>query len=304
MWRFALTFCLAASFASRITAAEAKRLRIVTTILPVYCFASGVVGTNGEVHNLLPPNVEPHDYQLSPSDIRKLKDADLVIFNGLGLDNWVAKALGPGQQNRMLELGEAFRGELITALGDLEMEGEHTRSRDRQHAPANPHIWLDPELAMRSVTNIVGAVRKLDPARADSYRRNAESYISRLRGLDSEIVLALVAVHNKPILTQHDAFPYFVRRFQLRQVGVVETTPDVPPSPRYLADLMKVIREKNVTVLFNDPAASPRLIKRIAHDAGIRTAELETLESGPAQPSAYEEGMRRNAETLRRELAK
>jgi ABC-type Zn uptake system ZnuABC Zn-binding protein ZnuA len=157
---------------------------------------------------------------------------------------------------------------------------------------------------MRSVTNILAAIIKLDPAHKETYTRNAEAYIDRLRALDAELVLTLAPAHNKPILTQHDAFPYFVRRFQLKQVGVVETTADVPPTPRYLADLMKVIREKNVTVLFNDPAASPRLIKRVAHDAGIRTAELQPLESGPVQTNAYEMGMRRNAETLRRELSK
>jgi ABC-type Zn uptake system ZnuABC Zn-binding protein ZnuA len=76
----------------------------------------------------------------------------------------------------------------------------------------------------------------------------------------------------------------------------------VPPSPRYLSDLLKVIREKNVPVIFVDPRESQRLAKQVAHDAKIRTAELDTLESGKLDAQGYEEGMRRNAETLAREL--
>ena len=92
------------------------------------------------------------------------------------------------------------------------------------------------------------------------------------------------------------------RRFQLKPVGVLEVTPDVPPSPRYLADLRKVIREKKVGVIFADPQSARRLVNQVAADAKIRVANLNTLESGKVSADAYEKGMRDNAETLAREL--
>jgi zinc transport system substrate-binding protein len=292
---------LSLALACAITAAEAKPVRVVTTILPIYCFASAVIGTNGEVQNLLPPNVGPHDYQLSPSDLRKLRDADLIIFNGLGLDNWITKA---ADKSRILDLGAGFKKELIKLGSDLEMEGKHQHGHDHQHGPANPHIWLDPQLAIQCVSNILVTVQKIDPSRSADYAKNAEAYIVRLQKLDAEIAAQLTPVREKPFISQHDAFPYFIRRYQLKQVGVVEVTADVPPSPRYLADLLKVSREKKVQVIFNAPPASARLVKQIARDAKIRTAELNTIESGKVDVSAYEDGMRRNAETLRRELEK
>jgi zinc/manganese transport system substrate-binding protein len=292
---------LALALACSSTAAEKKPVRVVTTILPLYCFASGVVGSNGEVQNLLPPNVGPHDYQLSPSDLRKLREADVIIMNGLGLDNWIKKAFDGSRNWRIIELGALLnKTNLIETATDLDMAGDHKHGHDHHHGPANPHIWLDPVLAVECVNIISNALAGMNPA----FAKNAENYVVRLRELDKEIAGTLANVTNKPFVSQHDAFPYFIQRYGLKQVGVVELTPDVPPSPRYLGDLLKVIREKKVGVIFYEPPASPRLVKQIARDAKIRTAELNTLESGRFNPKAYEEGMRANAATLRRELEK
>lgn len=281
---------------------EPKKLRVVTTIFPVYNFAAGVIGSVGETQNLLAPNVEPHDYQLSPGDLRKLKDADLVIFNGAGLDTWVRKALTADAKSKALDLSKTLEADLIDAAPDLDLEGPHKHGHEHQHGAANPHFWLDPQLGIRCVTNILAQAQKLDPANAAEYARNADAYIASLQKLDREIADLLAPVKDKPFITQHDAFPYFVRRYQLRQVGVLESAPDVPPSPRYLADLLKLIREKNVRVIFSERNESPRLPKMVARDSRIRIAELDTLESGQAQPGAYEAGLRRNAQTLAREL--
>ena len=295
----ALVLALACSLAAADQ--KPKPIRVVTTILPLYCFASGIIGSSGEVQNLLPPNVGPHDYQLSPSDLRKIREADVIIMNGLGLDNWITKAFDPSRKQRVIELGALLnKTNFLTSTTDLEMEGQHKHGHDHQHGPANPHIWLDPQLAIQCVNAISNSIIALNPA----FAKSAQIYVSRLQDLDREIAQTLAPVTNKPFISQHDAFPYFIRRYGLKQVGVVELTPDVPPSPRYLGDLLKVIRDKKVHVIFYEPPASPRLVKQIARDAKIGMAELNTLESGKLDPKAYEEGMRANAMTLRKELAK
>lgn len=276
-----------------------KKLRVVTTIFPIYCFASGVVGANGEVQNLLPPNVGPHDYQLSPSDLRKIKEADVIILNGLGLDGWVTRAIDKNRKQQVIVLGDLLKkDDLIIASTDLDLDGKHAHGHDHHHGPANPHIWLNPQLAIQCVSNILNAIGGANPV----YAQNAQTYIARLKQLDGDLETQLAPVREKPFITQHDAFPYFVARYKLKQVGILEPTPDVSPSPRFLADLLKVIREKKVQVIFNDPRSSPRLAKQVARDAKIRTAELDTMESGKLDPTGYETGMRRNAATLLREL--
>lgn len=285
-------------------AAEPKKLRVITTIFPVHCFASGVMGNLGEVQNLLAANTEPHDYQLSPGDLRKLKDADIVIYNGVGLDSWITKALTGAERARALDLGKALDSDLLASEPDLHLDGDHKHGHDHQHGSHNPHFWLDPQLAIRSVTNILSAFQKLDPARSADYAKNAEAYIASLQALDAEIAAQLAPVKDQPFVTQHDAFPYLVRRYHLTLAGVLELTPDSPPSPRYLADLLKLIREKNVRVIFGERLGPTRLPKMVANDAKIRFAELDTLESGSPKPGAYEEAMRRNAAAMARELKK
>src|SRR4029079_2667109 len=125
-----------------------KPLRILTTFLPAYCFASNVAGDLAQVENLLPGRVSLHDYQLTPGDIRKLSAADVIVVNGLGMETFLDSAIanaGPDTARKIVHLSAGLEGELIP-------EG----------AAANPHIWLDPKLAMRGVSNVVEALQQKD----------------------------------------------------------------------------------------------------------------------------------------------
>lgn len=287
-------------------AAEGKKPRVLTTLFPVYCFAAAVVGEHGTVENLLPANVGPHDYQLAPSDFRKIREADVVFTVGVGLEAWLEKALKGNERGRVVELSKGFEKELLHGSPHLDLPGTHKHGHDHDHnhdhEGLNPHYWLDPVFAIRCVTNILARVQAIDPARSSDYAKNAEQYVARLKKLDSEISEQLMPVARVAFITHHDAFPYFVKRYELNLAGVLETTPDVAPSPRYLRDLLKVVREKKVQVIFSEPQFSSRLARQIAKDAKIRVASLDTLETGPMRKEAYEEGMRKNAATLAREL--
>ena len=105
-------------------------------------------------------------------------------------------------------------------------------------------------------------------------------------------------------MTFHDAFPYFTRRYELELVGVIEEVPNVDPSPKYLAKLLEVIRRDQVKAIFTEPQFNPRLARRLAADLGIACAELDVLETGRLAPEFYEQGMRRNTDTLVRTLGK
>ena len=113
---------------------------------------------------------------------------------------------------------------------------------------------------------------------------------------------ALAPAKGYRIVTYHHAFPYFTRRYGLDLIGVIEEVPDVEPSPKYLAVLLKVMRATDVKAIFTEPQFSPKLAQRISRDAKIPVAELDTLEIGPLKPTAYEEGLRRNLNTLLKHL--
>lgn len=291
-------------FSACTRAAEpATKLRVLTSFLPVYCFTANVAGDLAEVENLLPANVGPHDYQFAPRDMRKLSGAALFVINGHGMEDWLAKALKAAKGSKTATVVEAFadvpKERLISSVPHIHLPGEHGH---HHHDGPNPHLWLDPTLAAHAVTNILAALQKADPKNAAGYAANAAHYVERLHALDRDLAAALAPAKGRRIVTYHHAFPYFTERYDLNLIGVIEEVPDVTPSPKYLAALQKVIRDKNVKIIFTEPQFSPKLAQRISKDTGVPLAELDTLETGPLTPTAYEEGLRRNLNTLLKHL--
>ncbi len=272
--------------------ADEARLRIVTSFFPLYCWAVNVVGESANVENLLPARSEPHEYAFTPNDARKLGRAHLIIVNGLGLEAWLPTFLRSSPSTPVISVSAGLNTRLL--------ETEHHHGREAEHA--NPHIWLDPQLAAHGVSNILAALQRTDPTGASTYVSNAQTYIARLQKLDSEIRQSLATVTNRAIVTYHDAFPYFARRYGLEVAGVVEQVPDVNPTPKYLSRLSRTMRERGIRVIFIAPNSTTRLARRIAEDLRVELVELDTLESGPLSPSAYEERMRHNAAVLQQYL--
>jgi zinc transport system substrate-binding protein len=291
------------------------KLRVLTSFLPLYSFTVNVAGELAEVENLLPSGVGPHDYQFAPRDLRKLSQADLLIVNGLGIEDWLAKAIRSVRGRnapQVIEVAQGLESHLIHGITPLQLEGQDDRAdshrghkhrhEHKQAQGPNPHIWLDPLLAQEVVRTILGALQAADPANADGYAANAQAYLERLEALHHEIERGLRPLKDEAVITYHDAFPYFARRYELKIVGVVEKVPDVTPSARYLEALLRAVRENNVKVIFTEPQFSPRLARQIARDVDVRIAQLDTLETGPLTPEAYEEGMRRNLLVLQEQL--
>lgn len=301
--RSLLPFALGAFCWLLAGAASAAQLKVLTSFLPVYCFAANVAGDYAQVENFLPPGTGPHDYQFSPKDVRKLSQADLILVNGLGLESWLDKALdasGSRKKGNVVELAAGLGSkELIRYEHGISLGGKEDHDHDNIY---NPHIWLDPQLAIHAVKNIQAALAKADPANAPHYADNAKAYIAKLEKLDADIRAELQPVKHQAFVTFHSAFPYFVKRYDLKLAGVVEAMPDVQPSPRYLKRLMDIIRDKDVKALFAEPQFSSKMAARIAADAKINLGTLNTLETGEVKPFTYEEAMRENARTLLRLL--
>ena len=303
--------------------AEDGKPRVLTSIPPLYCWAVNVAGDLATVENLLPADVGPHDYQFKPRDLKRLQAADLIVLNGLGLEDWFTKAIrfnAAEAERKVIRISDGLAGtNLIHDLPTLELDPSHpskeTHDHGHAHGPgtrdpepgtnddlANPHLWQDPRLAMHGVTNILLALQRIDPAHAADYQRNATAYLTRLAALDAEIRQSVAGFSARTVVTYHDAFPYFCRRYGIELAGVIEQVPGSDPSPRYLAELLKVIRARHVKVIFTEPQFNPRLAKRLADDLGIAIAELDVLETGALTSGSYEDGLRRNLRVLEKYL--
>lgn len=309
-----LSLLIAAGFKAH-GADPGRRLKVLTTFAPIHSWTLNIAGPDATVELLLPGDVGPHDFQLRPQDLRKIRQADLIIANGLGMEGWLEKAIAGNAKesaSHVVRTSQGLKGELIYHLPVLALDPKSARKDDHGHAhdhdheaegeAPNPHVWLDPVLASHSVSNIAQALIRADPDHAAGYRERVRAYQGRLAALDTEIRKSLGSVTNRTIVTYHDAFPYFCRRYGLELAGVIEEVPSVDPSPKYLANLSAVIRARQVRVIFTEPQFNPRLVKQITRDLGIQFADLDVLETGKATASFYEDGMRRNLRSLQATL--
>ena len=281
----ALALAALVSLPGQVSSQAAGSPRLLTSILPIYCLTRLVAGNAVLVENLIAPNTDAHDFQLTRRERTLLDKADVLLVNGLGMEPWLEATL---------ERGGFTRNVVRVAAGlddpSLGLSGP------------NPHVWLDPVLACGMVTNIVRALQTADPSRGATYSSNAAIVVARLQSFHAEQLALLAPFTGVAFMTHHDAFAYFARRYGLKVVGVIEEVPEVPPSLRHLSALRETARRQAVKAIFIQPGHAGKQARQLGADLGIPVAELDSLETGPARPEAYEEGLRRNLRTLRERL--
>ena len=269
-----------------VTGKTDNRLKVVTTIAPLYSFTKNIAGDSVVLENLLPSGVGPHEYSLSPVDARKIADADILIKNGVGLEEWMNKLIGSANE---------FRTDSQKLVLVDTSEGVNVIDND-------PHIWLSLHNAVLQVTNIKAALVEADPGNADEYEKNAADYIKRLEALDREIMEHVDKWRIKELVTFHSAFSYFAKDYGLKQSAVIEGSPEAQPSPSHIAEIMDIIQRAGTRVIFSEPDASHKIMDSIAGDLGLRTYSLDTLETGDHGQGWYISSMRANLETLNKAL--
>lgn len=288
------------------TAQEPGRLRVLASFFPAACVAINVGGTNVVVETLLDGRIDPHDFQFSRADLTRITGADLIVCNGLGLESWLMRPLQQARSGAtVVELAAGLPSDQLIPIRDGGAVQPAESGRDTPHGRSgfNPHIWLDPRLLAHGATNVLRALQQMDRAHASEYEANTAAFLNRLAALDTELLRELAPCRHLPVVTWHDAFAYFARRYGPDVIGVIETTADVDPAPRYLADLSRRCRASRVQALFDEPGGHSRLLLRLTSDWHVPVATLNTLESGSTGPDAYFNAMRDNAriilETLR-----
>jgi zinc/manganese transport system substrate-binding protein len=262
-----------------------KKIRVITTIAPLYSFAKNVAGDYADVENLLPSGAGPHEYSLSPENVMKVSKAHVLIENGVGLEKWLDK----------LVLQENFHSESAGVAKQIVADS----SSGINIISNNPHIWLSPKNAFIQVNNIMDALVRADPVNAEHYTKNADAYIKRLEHLDREITEITGSLKRKEFVSLHSAFLYFARDYGLRQAAVIQEFPETEPTPRHITDVMNVIKTNNIRVIFSEPGVPHKVVETLAKDLNLQVYSLDTLETGAFYPEWYEERMRANLEVLK-----
>src|SRR5262245_2172311 len=251
------------------------RERVVAGFYPLAFAAEMVGGSRVDVANLTPPGAEPHDLELSPSDVRKIDDADLVLLLGHDFQPQLERAATDG--DRVLRL--------------LDTPGLARLPND------DPHVWLDP-LRYAAIVERIG--EELGGLEA------AKKLAARLRRLDREFRDGLASCDRREIVTSHEAFAYLAERYGLEQIAVTGLTPEAEPAPRDLERVVDHVRDTGATTVFFETLVSPRIAETVAREAGAKTAVLNPIEGltedGAERGDDYFTLMRANLAALRKAL--
>ncbi|HEY9768959.1 MAG TPA: zinc ABC transporter substrate-binding protein [Coleofasciculaceae cyanobacterium] len=287
--------CLSAITVSAVTTAQSNSSpKIVTTFLPIHLFTKAVVGDTGQVNILISPGTEVHDYQATPNDVKTITEADVLVENGLGIEEFLAGLVTNAGNSQLQQIDSSEGIEVIK-----EEHGEHEEEQGHHHEGGNPHVWLDPVLAQQQVANIRDRLIAINPTNADNYRTNAEAYIQQLQQLDNEFSQRLAPVKGCNFITFHDAFPYLAQRYQLKQEAIVEI-PEDSITPKDIQRVQQAANQYQVKALLTEPEIEDKRMQQISSDLNLPLEAIDPLESGETDPQYYFQVMRGNLEALER----
>lgn len=290
---FSLLFPACAKAESRGRPAE---LRVLATTFPVYIFTRNVTHSRSYVHvELLIPAQSgcPHDYALTPRDMQKLDQAQVLVINGLGLEHFPG---APLQNNK----GSLVVIDSSAGIAPLPLpQGAQAHGHDK-HNDMNPHLFAGPQQAAAMTYNIANGLARVDPAGAAAYRAAAEAYAARLLSLGRRLHTLGARAPRKGIVLQNDALAYLAHDASLDVMAVIQESEDSQPSAARLISLAKLIREKKPVLIAGEPQYSNKAALALSRETGVPTALLDPVAAGPANAPLdyYETVMSANCRTL------
>jgi manganese/iron transport system substrate-binding protein len=235
------------------------RIKVAATMSTLASLVKSVGGDKIDVVSLVPIGASPETYDPSPHDLVELAQAQLIVKNGAGLELWLDKVLHSVANPK---------ARVIVLSDGMPVEGAHA-----QGEPGNPHLWLDVTYAQAYVKKIAAALREVDPANAVYYAANEQDELTHLAALDTWIRAQIDTIPSdqRNMITFHDAWYYFDKRYGLRDIGAIEMSPGQQPSAASLAALIGLARANHVRAVFAEPQFSKKLADELASSAGIRT---------------------------------
>jgi len=268
----AATLTAAACGEATSAGAGDHRKHVVAAFYPLAFAAEQIGGAGVDVANLTPPGAEPHDLEVSPHDVQRIDDADLVLL-----------------------LGEGFQPQLEDAAGDGDSVARLLVTQGLHRFPnGDPHVWLDP-LRYALIAGRIGTVLNREAA--------ASRFAARLHALDNEYRSDLRDCARREIVTSHEAFAYLADRYGLRQIAITGLSPEAEPAPQEVEHAIDLVRQTGATTVFFETLVSPRLAETVARETQATTAVLNPIEGlTPEQAAAGEDYfslMRANLHALR-----
>jgi zinc/manganese transport system substrate-binding protein len=275
---------------------------VVTTTTILDDLVRTVGGEHVAASCLLQRGVDPHGYEPTPADVRRLARADLLVVNGLGFETWLDKLIK----------NSGFRGTLVVAsegVDALHADEEH-EGHDHAHAHeshVDPHAWHDPKRARRYVENIAAALALANAPHAADYEKNAAALRTQLSSLDeyARAQFGALPAERRKLVTSHDSLRYLGNAYGLALIPISGLSPEREPSARELAKLVRLIRKEKVPAVFIESTSNPKIPELLAREAGVAVVTglyTDSLGALGSPGATYLEMFRANVDTIVRAL--
>ncbi len=259
------------------------KLNVATTVAPISSIVRNVGGTRIDIYGIVPDGVNSHTYEPAPSDAAILSRADLVIMNGLDLED------------PTIALAEANLkdGAAIYRLGEntiTEAEYAYDFSFPEEDGKPNPHLWVNIPFALRYAELTAGWLSERDPGNAEYYAENLRRYADVLNALDAGVVAAIQTIPeaNRKLVTYHDSYAYFAHNYGMTVVGAIQPSDFTEPSARDVVQLIEQIREENVPAIFGSEVFPSDVLEQVADETGAVYIDQLRDDDPPGEPNAPE----------------
>jgi len=225
---------------------SSQKLVVISSILPIDEFVKKVGGEMIESSLIIPAGIEPHEFDPTINQIQTISSAEVLVYNGLGIENWLTKIDPPNKIDASNGLNASYS--------------------DRRNMTLDPHVWLDPMLAKKQVENIRNGLISIDPSNKDTYNSNAKSFLAELDELDRSIRSELESCKKKDFISFHNSFSYFAKRYGLTQHSISESGPEAEVTPARLAEVINVAKNLGINVIYTEELMDPRYAQVIAQE--------------------------------------
>ncbi|MFN2611484.1 MAG: metal ABC transporter substrate-binding protein [Actinomycetota bacterium] len=240
-------------------------ITVVTTVAPIADIVRTVTGSNARVIGLIPEGTDSHTFEPSPVTARSLSQADVVFINGMHLEDPTTRLARADMKPkaRIVSLGER-------TIAPKDYEFDFTFPKEK--GEPNPHLWMDPTLAKRYAEIVAATMSSIDPKHAFLYRSRTASFAKKLAVLDEATRRCIESIppDTRKLLTYHDSFAYFSRRYGIPVIAAVQQSDMSEPSPREVASLIDQIKASHVRAIFGSVAFSSKVLEEIATESGAR----------------------------------
>jgi zinc transport system substrate-binding protein len=275
------------------------KLIVVATFYPIYYLAERIGGDMVEVHSLIQPGMEVHSWQPAVKDIVACSDADIIIYNGAGLDDWLHEEVLP-----LMDV----EGKLIIDTTENVTLWENIEKKEiEEHGLYDPHTWISPYEARQQAETIYRAFIERDPDNLDYYTDRWMALSNDLKTLDESYKTKLQSKVRDSIFVTHDAFGYIARRYGFKQQGIIGVSADEQPSTQTIAQIVDMMQQTGTYVFYIEPGYSDIYVQTVKTELQIRTGKtIHILElyhlNGPIDGLDYIQQMEKNLVNLQKGL--